>query len=83
MNISYERLLRLALALANIPSVEFCADVMGERMECSVCKEEFSEGDTVKQLVCEHLFHAGCIGPWVESHCTCPLCRRSLCQYHE
>ena len=40
--------------------------------------KDFSDGETVKQLECEHCFHSGCIVPWLELHGTCPVCRKEL-----
>ncbi|KAL6643174.1 hypothetical protein ACP70R_021355 [Stipagrostis hirtigluma subsp. patula] len=43
---------------------------------CSVCLAAFQTGETVRLLpVCLHLYHAGCIDPWLDKHTTCPLCR--------
>ncbi|OEL12634.1 hypothetical protein BAE44_0026346 [Dichanthelium oligosanthes] len=43
---------------------------------CSVCLEEVRGGEMVRSLPeCRHLFHVGCIDPWLHSHVTCPLCR--------
>ena len=43
---------------------------------CSVCLEEVRGGEMVRSLPgCRHVFHVGCIDPWLHSHATCPLCR--------
>ncbi|KAI5077998.1 hypothetical protein GOP47_0007822 [Adiantum capillus-veneris] len=47
--------------------------------ECVVCLADFEREEELKQLPkCKHVFHLECIGVWLESHTTCPLCRRSL-----
>uniref|UniRef100_A0ACD6AE49 Uncharacterized protein n=1 Tax=Avena sativa TaxID=4498 RepID=A0ACD6AE49_AVESA len=47
-----------------------------EATTCSVCLGEFQLGETVRLLpLCLHLYHAGCIDPWLDAHSTCPLCR--------
>ena len=33
--------------------------------ECSICLDEFVEGEEVKQLPCSHFFHAPCIDGWL------------------
>jgi E3 ubiquitin-protein ligase RNF115/126 len=33
----------------------------------------------VKVLPCNHLFHCGCIVPWLEAHSqACPMCNAKL-----
>ena len=50
-----------------------------EGATCSVCLEELRGGEMVRSLPgCRHVFHVGCIDPWLHSHVTCPLCRSDL-----
>eukprot|EP00814_Leptocylindrus_danicus_P008628 CAMPEP_0116005330 /NCGR_PEP_ID=MMETSP0321-20121206/1108_1 /TAXON_ID=163516 /ORGANISM="Leptocylindrus danicus var. danicus, Strain B650" /LENGTH=249 /DNA_ID=CAMNT_0003473751 /DNA_START=139 /DNA_END=888 /DNA_ORIENTATION=- len=47
---------------------------------CSVCLDEFVEGEVLCQLKpCGHLFHEGCIFPWlVQRSGNCPLCKTAV-----
>lgn len=51
---------------------------VGSGLECPVCKDDYGLGERVRQLPCNHLFHDGCIVPWLEQHDSCPVCRKSL-----
>lgn len=31
-----------------------------------MCKDDYALGEHVRQLPCNHLFHDGCIVPWLE-----------------
>jgi len=64
--------------IQQIPSVKITKKMMEKSESCSVCWEDFSEGEEVKLLECEHCFHEGCIVPWLELHGTCPVCRKEL-----
>ena len=46
---------------------------------CTICIGDFEEGETLRRLPCNHVFHTSCIDPWMEQHTTCPNCRRGLC----
>ncbi|XP_058074266.1 E3 ubiquitin-protein ligase ATL42-like [Magnolia sinica] len=47
-----------------------------EGLECAVCLSKFEETDLLRLLPkCKHAFHIDCIGQWLESHSSCPLCR--------
>lgn len=48
------------------------------KLQCSVCWEDFMLSEPVRQLPCQHLYHAPCIVPWLELHGTCPICRQNL-----
>ncbi|MBN3300189.1 E3 ubiquitin-protein ligase RNF181 [Amia ocellicauda] len=47
-------------------------------LKCPVCLLEFEEDETVRKMPCEHLFHSGCILPWLGKTNSCPLCRLEL-----
>ncbi|POW04751.1 hypothetical protein PSHT_11097, partial [Puccinia striiformis] len=46
---------------------------------CVVCLAEYGRGEQVLQLQkCQHIFHEGCLRPWLEYQGTCPTCRSAL-----
>ena len=45
---------------------------------CSVCISEYVVEEQVAKLPCGHEFHSKCLGPWLESQDTCPVCRAKL-----
>ncbi|KAH7297592.1 hypothetical protein KP509_25G002800 [Ceratopteris richardii] len=50
-----------------------------EYWTCTICLTEYEEGETLKAWPsCGHLFHKECIGMWLSSRLTCPLCRITL-----
>ncbi|KAI8800701.1 hypothetical protein BJ742DRAFT_840472 [Cladochytrium replicatum] len=60
--------------IESIPSVDIKP---GMDKECPICVEPF-ENLVAKQLPCKHRFHGGCVVPWLNSHNTCPICRREF-----
>ncbi|XP_066324919.1 E3 ubiquitin-protein ligase MBR2-like isoform X1 [Miscanthus floridulus] len=46
-------------------------------MKCSICQEEYMEGEEVGRLPCEHRFHVCCIGQWLGQKNWCPVCKAS------
>ncbi|XP_071764413.2 E3 ubiquitin-protein ligase RNF115 [Centroberyx gerrardi] len=64
--------------ISSLPTVSVSQEQTDCRLECPVCREEYSLGESVRQLPCLHYFHSDCIVPWLELHDTCPVCRKSL-----
>ncbi|KAG0534979.1 hypothetical protein BDA96_04G326300 [Sorghum bicolor] len=51
----------------------------GGALECAVCLSEFEDEERLTLLPkCSHAFHPDCIGEWLASHVTCPVCRCNL-----
>ncbi|CAG9537967.1 unnamed protein product [Cercopithifilaria johnstoni] len=42
---------------------------------CSICLEEYKEGQELRVLFCGHEFHPKCVDPWLISNRRCPLCQ--------
>ncbi|CAH2049069.1 unnamed protein product, partial [Iphiclides podalirius] len=64
--------------LAALPTENVSAEQAAANTACSVCWDNFLEGEAISRLECEHIFHSACIRPWLQLHATCPICRRSL-----
>jgi len=48
-------------------------------VECAVCLCKIEEGEEVRELRCDHLFHRVCLDRWIGTgRMTCPLCRNHL-----
>ncbi|TKX20803.1 Ring finger domain-containing protein 5 [Elsinoe australis] len=46
---------------------------------CSICTEDFEDGQDLRVLPCDHKFHPACVDPWLLNVSgTCPLCRTDL-----
>ena len=57
----------------NLPNVMFSNELnIGE---CTICMDDYQEGESLKQLPCKHFFHPDCINSWLLQKNTCPLCR--------
>ncbi|ORX38610.1 hypothetical protein BD324DRAFT_621574 [Kockovaella imperatae] len=51
--------------------------------QCPICLVDFEEGDDLRVLPCEaeHVYHQGCIDPWLLLvSASCPLCRKDFNQ---
>lgn len=47
--------------------------------ECAICLANFEDGERVRLLPCQHLFHKACIDEWlIKIKKFCPSCRRDI-----
>mmetsp|Transcript_90347 Transcript_90347/g.292436 ORF Transcript_90347/g.292436 Transcript_90347/m.292436 type:complete len:558 (+) Transcript_90347:141-1814(+) len=46
------------------------------QQQCMVCLAEFAEGESLRQLGCDHLFHRQCIDEWLRRSAACPICKQ-------
>ncbi|KAK6825180.1 RING finger domain protein [Apiospora arundinis] len=66
-------------AVASTPAARPDSHVNDENLGCSICTDDFTVGEDVRVLPCDHRFHPGCVDPWlVNVSGTCPLCRLDL-----
>lgn len=43
---------------------------------CIVCWSEYEEGEKIRNLSCNHMFHSKCIRGWLEMDKKCPVCKQ-------
>ena len=61
---------------------DICAICMCSMLDDDETSEEgssnqFAVGEgNLMQLTCSHVFHAECVGPWLQRHRECPICKR-------
>jgi hypothetical protein len=51
-------------------------EILENQRECSICLEEFCQGDKRTSLPCKHEFHTSCVNTWFSTETSCPVCRR-------
>lgn len=67
--------------ISEIPIKEFKPkpDVKeGEEEKCPICLVELKEGDKIRALPCNHIFHPNCIDTWLVKNSACPICKRDV-----
>ncbi|PRQ19928.1 putative aminoacyltransferase, E1 ubiquitin-activating enzyme [Rosa chinensis] len=65
-------------AIEGLPTVKVTEEGLVKEPGCPVCKEGFVVGGEVREMPCKHVYHSGCIVPWLSLHNTCPVCRYEL-----
>lgn len=51
---------------------------IGEDNSCSICHNDYSRGEYLSILNCDHIFHTKCIEEWGLYKPECPLCRCNI-----
>ncbi|KAK9699688.1 hypothetical protein RND81_08G189100 [Saponaria officinalis] len=46
-------------------------------IKCSICQEEYADGDEMGRLECEHRYHIDCVNQWLRLKNWCPVCKAS------
>ncbi|KAI5092076.1 E3 ubiquitin-protein ligase RNF6, partial [Silurus meridionalis] len=60
------------------------ASLEGEQgRACSVCINEYAQGNKLRSLPCAHEFHIHCIDRWLSENNTCPICRQPILSSHQ
>uniref|UniRef100_A0A0B8RQC8 E3 ubiquitin-protein ligase RNF181 n=1 Tax=Philothamnus irregularis TaxID=1899461 RepID=A0A0B8RQC8_9SAUR len=65
-------------AVEGLPEVRVSAPEAAKGLRCPVCLLEFEAEEAARKMPCQHLFHAGCLLPWLGKTNSCPLCRHEL-----
>ncbi|CAH1432116.1 unnamed protein product [Lactuca virosa] len=66
------------LSIDALPTVKVSKKDIRSDSHCAVCKEKLILGSSAKKLPCKHLYHSGCIAPWLAQVNSCPVCRREV-----
>jgi len=61
-------------AIAAFPVEHVC----GGGDECSICLEDFCDGEEMMRLPCMHTFHSCCARDWLQRMAKCPCCNFEL-----
>ena len=46
--------------------------------QCGICMDTFNQGEKVKRLPCEHIFHTDCMSQWIQTKNNCPFCDQTI-----
>ncbi|KAL3655290.1 hypothetical protein CASFOL_001076 [Castilleja foliolosa] len=90
-NMSYEELLALEERIGNVCTglteenilsglkqwifVDNKVEDHVETEPCSICREEYNDGEDLGTLECGHDFHKECIKQWLVQKNSCPICK--------
>jgi len=61
-----------------ISSLETVTTTPNSSDVCPVCMDAICEESPAVKMPCNHLFHDGCLRPWLQQHNSCPSCRFEL-----
>jgi hypothetical protein len=62
------------ISAAQAGAAAAATDTSDEGLGCSICTEDFEQGQDIRVLPCNHKFHPECVDPWLLNVSgTCPL----------
>ncbi|KAK9060296.1 hypothetical protein SSX86_021000 [Deinandra increscens subsp. villosa] len=65
-------------AIDSMPTIKITSRHLTNDSHCPVCQDQFELGCEARQMPCNHIYHSGCIEPWLVQHNSCPVCRVEL-----
>ncbi|KAJ0522090.1 putative transcription factor C2H2 family [Helianthus annuus] len=65
-------------AIDSMPTIKITNRHLNSESHCPVCQDKFELGSEARQMPCNHIYHSGCIEPWLVQHNSCPVCRVEL-----
>ena len=74
-----ERLARLDASHHSALKIPVCLKTkkysQSDTTTCSICLQDFQQGDRIGDLPCKHPFHVDCLKEWIQLKNHCPLCK--------
>lgn len=68
-----------------LENVNVILDVLDRKMlkqisngECPVCQDKFKLKQEIAIGHCSHYFHQECLGSWLSTNSSCPICRSNI-----
>ncbi|XP_010421335.1 PREDICTED: E3 ubiquitin-protein ligase MBR1-like [Camelina sativa] len=68
--------LKSSIYLPTDESGDICVN-KDDDVKCSICQEEYVDGDEVGTLPCQHKYHVSCAQQWLRMKNWCPICKTS------
>ncbi|KAF1883926.1 hypothetical protein Lal_00038280 [Lupinus albus] len=65
-------------AIESMPVVKIIPTHVKAESQCVVCMEPFELDCDAREMPCGHIYHSGCILPWLSVRNSCPVCRHEL-----